>query len=439
MPKALIEVYGCQMNAAEAERMAGELNRIGFAPTTTRQEADIIILHTCCVRESAEEKIYGKLGELKSVKRDNPAVILGITGCMAQKEAEALIKRAPHLDFVLGTGQLDELSRTVTELSNERRRIIRTGLDVRPTVPPAEPIRQSKISAWVPIMYGCDNFCSYCIVPYVRGRERSRLPQEILSEVCAAVTDGYQEVTLLGQNVNSYGKNLGDADFADLLREVDRIDGVKRVRFMTSHPKDTGEKLLEVMADGQNICPHIHLPVQHGSDRILRAMNRGYTAEKYLALTETIRRYLPHVALTTDIIVGFPGETEEDFRATLDLVKAVQFDAAFTFLYSPRSGTPAAKMPEQIDADIKKRRLTELMDMQNVIGLAKNTAYEGRKVEVLVEGASKNDPAVWTGRTVTGKIVLWPHQEERLGDIVTVRIDKGQTWVLKGEMMSLIK
>ena len=436
MPKALIEVYGCQMNVAEAERMAGELNQIGFSPTTSRQDADVIILHTCCVRESAEEKIYGKLGELKSVKRDNPAVILGITGCMAQKESEALIKRAPHLDFVLGTGQIDELSHVVTEISDERRRIIRTELDARSAATHGEPIRQSKTSAWVPIMYGCDNFCSYCIVPYVRGRERSRSPQEILAEVRAAIAVGYQEITLLGQNVNSYGKNLTDIDFADLLREVDKVDGVKRVRFMTSHPKDTDEKLLTVMAEGRHICPHIHLPVQHGSDKILRAMNRGYTAAKYLALTETIRRYLPDVALTTDIIVGFPGETEEDFRATLDLVKAVQFDAAFTFLYSPRSGTPAAKMPEQIDADVKKRRLTELMAVQNIIGLAKNATYEGRKVKVLVEGASKNDAAVWTGRTATDKIVLWPHQEEKVGDIVTVRIDKGQTWVLKGEMIN---
>ena len=352
MNKALIEVYGCQMNAAEAERMAGELERIGYEPTDSRDDADVIILHTCCVRESAEEKIYGKLGELKGLKRQRPNLILGISGCMAQKEAASLFKRAPHLDFVLGTGELTKLADMVQLIADGHKRIAATTLTDEPPER-AFPIRRGAVSAWIPIMYGCDNFCTYCIVPYVRGRERSRSPKDIIAEAEAALAEGYGELTLLGQNVNSYGKGSGGVDFADLLAAVDKLDELKRLRFMTSHPKDTSDRLIKVMAEGEHIAPHIHLPAQHGSDSILKAMNRGYTAAHYLALVKKIRAAVPRVALTTDIIVGFPGETEEDFRQTLDLVRKARFDAAYTFLYSPRSGTRAADFPNQVPEEVK--------------------------------------------------------------------------------------
>lgn len=428
-------VYGCQMNVSDAERMAGQLASIGYEPTEAMGEADLILINTCCVRESAEDRVYGKIGEIKHLKEQNPALIFGITGCMAQKEGEALIRRAPHIDFVLGTNKVHELTHVVQEIEAERGHVVDVQF-AETELPEGMPVaRQNKFSVWVPIMYGCNNFCTYCIVPYVRGRERSRRPEEVVAEVREAVRQGAKEVTLLGQNVNSYGKDHKRADFADLLKMVDEVPGIERVRFMTSHPKDLSDKLIETICAGKHICEHIHLPVQHGSNRILRAMHRIYTVEDYRALVARIRAALPTVSLTTDLIVGFPGETEEDFSELLAFLREIRYDSAYTFLYSKRSGTPAATMDGQVPEKVKHERLERLMAVQDAISREKNEALLGTEAEVLVEGPSKHDAAVWNGRTRTNKLVLFPHGEEQPGDLVRVKITQPQTWVLKGERL----
>lgn len=428
-------VYGCQMNVSDAERMAGQLASIGYEPTEAMGEADLILINTCCVRESAEDRVYGKIGEIKHLKEQNPALIFGITGCMAQKEGEALIRRAPHIDFVLGTNKVHELTHVVQEIEVERGHVVDVQF-AETELPEGMPVaRQNKFSVWVPIMYGCNNFCTYCIVPYVRGRERSRRPEEVVAEVREAVRQGAKEVTLLGQNVNSYGKDHKRADFADLLKMVDEVPGIERVRFMTSHPKDLSDKLIETIRAGKHICEHIHLPVQHGSNRILRAMHRIYTVADYRALVARIRAALPTVSLTTDLIVGFPGETEEDFSELLAFLREIRYDSAYTFLYSKRSGTPAATMDGQVPEKVKHERLERLMAVQDAISREKNEALLGTEAEVLVEGPSKHDAAVWNGRTRTNKLVLFPHGEEQPGDLVRVKITQPQTWVLKGERL----
>lgn len=428
-------VYGCQMNVSDAERMAGQLASIGYEPTEVMGEADLILINTCCVRESAEDRVYGKIGEIKHLKEQNPALIFGITGCMAQKEGEALIRRAPHIDFVLGTNKVHELTHVVQEIEAERGHVVDVQF-AETELPEGMPVaRQNKFSVWVPIMYGCNNFCTYCIVPYVRGRERSRRPEEVVAEVREAVRQGAKEVTLLGQNVNSYGKDHKRADFADLLKMVDEVPGIERVRFMTSHPKDLSDKLIETIRAGKHICEHIHLPVQHGSNRILRAMHRIYTVADYRALVARIRAALPTVSLTTDLIVGFPGETEEDFSELLAFLREIRYDSAYTFLYSKRSGTPAATMDGQVPEKVKHERLERLMAVQDAISREKNEALLGTEAEVLVEGPSKHDAAVWNGRTRTNKLVLFPHGEEQPGDLVRVKITQPQTWVLKGERL----
>ena len=421
------------MNVADSERMAGLLKKIGYTLTEDFQAADLILINTCCVRSTAEEKVFGQIGRFKSLKREKPNLILGVTGCMAQKEGADLIKRAPHVDFVLGTGQSGEVARVVESLELERKHFIDTS-NVSGEIPhEVFPLRGGKVSTFVPIMYGCDNFCTYCIVPHVRGRERSRPPEEILSEVEQAVAEGFKDITLLGQNVNSYA---GGKTFAQLLRDVDKISGVERLRFMTSHPKDLSDDLIAAIAGGKNICEHIHLPVQHGSDKILRRMNRGYTVEKYLELVKKIRAEIPNVSLTTDLIVGFPGESDEDFSATLDFLREVKFDAAFTFIYSKRSGTPAATFENQIDDALKHKRLNELMKIQNAISLEKNSAMIDSVVEVLVEGASKTDEKIFTGRTRSNKLILFEHGNEHAGDLVDVKISQAQTWLLKGKILT---
>lgn len=427
--------YGCQMNVSDAERMKGQLRTIGYEETDKAEDADLIIINTCCVRESAEDRVYGKIGEIKHLKRLNPELIFGITGCMAQKEGERLIERAPHIDFVLGTNKVHELLSTVERILAKREHVVDVLLR-EAGLPEDVPVaRGSGVSAWVPIMYGCNNFCTYCIVPYVRGREHSRLPEDVVAEVEEAVKQGYSEVTLLGQNVNSYGKDHKRADFAELLRRVDKVPGIRRVRFMTSHPKDLSDEVIRAIRDGEHLCEHIHLPVQYGSNRILKAMNRVYTVESYRALVGRIREALPEVSLTTDLIVGFPGETEEDFLETLDFLKEIRFDAAYTFIYSKRSGTPAATMENQVDDELKKARLQRLMDVQNVISLEINEGLEGKCLEVLVEGPSKTDESVYMGRTRTNKPVLFSHSNEQPGDFVKVRITQPQTWVLKGTVL----
>ena len=420
------------MNVADSERMAGLLKKIGYTLTDDLDSADLILLNTCCVRSTAEDKVFGQIGRFKALKKQNPTLILGVAGCMAQKEGENLIKRAPHVDFVLGTGQSSEVARVVSSLERERKHFVDVS-DVSGDIPTEVfPLRGGNVSTFVPIMYGCNNFCTYCIVPYVRGRERSRTPEEIFAEIKHAVAEGFKEITLLGQNVNSYA---GGMTFAELLSRADKIPGVERLRFMTSHPKDLSDELIAAIANGKNICEHIHLPVQYGNDEILRRMNRNYTVEKYLRLAEKIRAAIPNISITTDLIVGFPGETDETFADTLNFLREVKFDAAFTFIYSKRSGTPAATFPNQIGDEIKHRRLDELMKVQNEISLAKNSALIDSVVEVLVEGASKTDEKIFTGRTRTNKLILFAHGTEKPGDIVRVKIFQAQTFLLKGEIV----
>lgn len=436
--KAFIGVYGCQMNIADAERMEGVLKTLGYNRVNEMQEADLIILNTCCVRETAEDKVYGKIGEIKHLKQQNPRLIFGITGCMAQKEGEALIKRAPHIDFVLGTGRVAELGNVVGQLEDEQiQHFVDTTMDDAVEAASRMPVeREGTLSAWVPIMYGCNNFCTYCIVPYVRGRERSRRAEEILAEVRDAAAKGYKEITLLGQNVNSYGNDQeGFMSFAELLKAVDGVDGIERVRYMTSHPKDLSDEVIEAVKNGRHICEHFHIPVQYGTDKLLKRMNRKYTVAQYKALVERIRSSVPDASITTDLIVGFPGETEEDFKGMLDFLKEIRYDAAYTFIYSPRTGTPAADMPDQVPEDVKKDRLHKLMDVQNEISLAINEKLVGSDTEVLVEGPSRTDKSVWTGRTRTSKIVLWPYEgNEQPGELRRVHITQAQTWLLKGKL-----
>ena len=427
--------YGCQMNFSDGERFAGQLERMGYKPTEKMENADIIILNTCCVRESAEKKIYGKIGEIKHLKQQNPDLILGITGCMSQKDGDSIFKRAPHVDFVLGTNKMHDLPAVLEEIYTSRGKHIVDLAGDYEMPPEVEPAENNSLFAYVPIMYGCNNFCTYCIVPYVRGRERSRAPEEIVNEVKRLVQNGVKEVMLLGQNVNSYGKDRDDADFADLLAMVDKVEGIKRVRYMTSHPRDLTDKVIEVIKNSEHICEHFHLPVQYGTDKMLKAMNRGYTIEHYKELIAKVRRNFPKASFTTDLIVGFPGETDEDFAGMLAFLKEIRYDAAYTFLYSKRSGTPAAKMENQVPQELKKERLHKLMEVQNEISLAINEQLAGETVEVLVEGPSKTDENVYTGHTRTNKIVLWPHQDEQVGDLVNVKITHPQTWVLKGELV----
>ncbi len=427
--------YGCQMNASDTEHYAGQLEELGYMPAEDFHVADVIIVNTCCVRESAEKKIAGKIGELKNVKNKNPEVVICVAGCMAQKDGEKLLKKHPQVDLLLGTAYVNDFKNILTDYLADRKGALYTDLTIHQSEFEGKMVRQSPFSAWIPIMYGCNNFCTYCIVPYVRGRERSRAIENIVTEIEQAVKEGYKEFTLLGQNVNSYGKDFGEKDaFAKLLRRVNEIEGVERVRYMTSHPRDMNEEVIKAVAECEHVCENFHVPFQAGSDEILRKMNRGYTREKYLELIKMIRRYVPDAAITTDIIVGFPGETEQDFEDTLALVQEVGFDAAFTFIYSKRSGTPAAKMEGQVPLDVKKDRLNRLMEVQNLSSLHRNEEMLGKVVEVLAEGPSRN-PAVWTGRTRTNKIVLWPVEGKvyQPGDKVMVKVDTAQTWLVKGK------
>lgn len=433
----IILTYGCQANSADSEQLAAQLKSAGYSPTECLEQADVILLNTCCVRESAEKKIYGKIGELKKFKAANPNLIIGIAGCLAQKDKEKLFKRAPHIDFVMGTFTVQHLLENLRKVQEDKEQVL-TVWEQADEIARLRPVNASgQVSAWVPIMYGCNNFCTYCIVPYVRGRERSRPVADILLDIAGLASQGVREITLLGQNVNSYGKDSKEGvTFAQLLEQVDRIEAIERVRYMTSHPRDMNRHIIDVIRQTKHICEHFHLPVQSGSDTILKKMNRGYTTEYYRSLVEYIRTTVPGASITTDLIVGFPGETDELFEETLAFVKDIAFDAAYTFLYSPRSGTPAATMQEQVAATVKKQRLQQLMDMQNEISLKINKQLEGKTVEVLVEGASKNDAAKFVGRTRTNKIVLWPQTgRETVGQLLPVNIQTAQTWVLKGKAL----
>lgn len=430
-------VFGCQMNSADSERLSGQAKSLGYVYTEQLSEADLILISTCCVRESAEQKIYGKIGELKHLKQANPRLIIVVTGCMVQKNRDALLTRASHIDLLLGTHNLHQLGELVKQIKLVRKPIVAVWEQAGGELPEVPVLRRTGVSAWVPIMYGCNNFCTYCIVPYVRGRERSRLITDIIKEIENLIEEGFKEVTLLGQNVNSYGKDLNPPiDFSLLLAQIDAVPGIKRIRYMTSHPRDVTDKMIETILVSEHICEHFHLPIQSGSDEILKSMNRGYTTEMYMILIEKIRRAIPKASFTTDIIVGFPGETEEHFLQTIAMVEKVRFDAAYTFLYSERSGTPAADMTEQVPLEIKKDRLARLAEVQNKITLDINKQLEGTITAVLVEGTSKKRSDIMMGRTATNKIALWPGNVEDIGKIVQIKIDTAQTWQLKGTQIS---
>ncbi len=433
--KAHIITFGCQMNEADSELMAGLLEGIGYECTDSAEEADIILLNTCCVRETAENKVWGLLGRLKKLKNKKPDMIIGVSGCMPQQTGipDEIRQRFPHVDLVFGTHNRHELPEMIERVKESRERVHEVWEEA-PGVPDGLPVKRAPgIRAWVPVIYGCNNFCTYCIVPYVRGRERSRPMESILREVRELVKAGYREVTLLGQNVNSYGKDLEPkVDFADLLRAVNEVDGLSRIRYTTSHPRDFDNRMIEAVAECSKVCEHFHLPVQAGSNRILKKMNRGYTREYYLDLVARIREAVPAAGITTDLMVGFPGETEEDFADTLDLVRRVRYDQAFTFVYNPRRGTPAARMPDQVPQEVKSERIQKLIALQKEIVLERNRALEGQTLEVLVEGPSETDPGLMSGRCRTNKQVIFPGRREWTGRLVPVRITKGHLAYLTG-------
>ncbi|MFT8314428.1 MAG: tRNA (N6-isopentenyl adenosine(37)-C2)-methylthiotransferase MiaB [Clostridium sp.] len=434
--KFYIETWGCQMNEEDSEKLSGMLKISGYEKTDNKKSANLIIFNTCCVRENAEQKVFGNLGALKSVKEKNPDLIIGICGCMMQQDdmANTIIKKFPFVDIIFGTHNSHMLPEYLNRVKQEGKSIVEIWDKEKGIVEGLPVDRLSKIKAFVTIMYGCNNFCTYCIVPYVRGRERSRTPDDIEKEVRELVEEGYKEITLLGQNVNSYGKDLSPAlDFADLLLRIDKINGLERIRFMTSHPKDLSFKVIEAVRDGEKICEHIHLPVQSGSSRLLKKMNRHYDKKYYIDLIRNIKREIPNIALSTDIIVGFPGETEEDFKDTLDLIREVEYDSAFTFLYSPRKGTPAAEMDEMVSEEVKHERFNRLVNLVNEISAKKNREYNNEIVEVLVEGTSKNDETKLMGRTRTGKLVNFEGSKENIGNLVKVKITKAQSFSLYGE------
>ena len=433
-----IETWGCQMNEEDSEKLSGMLKRVGYTKTENKEDAGIILFNTCCVRENAENKVFGNLGSLKHLKKENPDLIIGICGCMMQQEgmADKILKKFPYVNIVFGTHNAykfpEYLNRVKTE-GVQIKEIFNKETDIVEGLPID---RESNVKAFVTIMYGCNNFCTYCIVPYVRGRERSRKPEDILNEVRELVAQGYKEITLLGQNVNSYGKGLEEeVDFAKLLRMINEIEGLERVRFMTSHPKDLTHDVIMAIKECDKLCEQIHLPVQSGSNSILKKMNRHYTKEYYLDLIKKIKEEIPGVTLTTDIIVGFPGETEEDFQETLELVKEVGYSSAFTFIYSRRNNTPADMMLNQVSEEDKHHRFNRLIAAVNERVIAQNKAEEGNILEVLVEGNSKNDAEKLTGRTRTGRLVNFTGENVHVGELVNVKITRAQNFSLIGEVI----
>lgn len=434
----LIKTYGCQMNEHDTETIAGILEQMGYTATEEEQKADVILLNTCAIRENAENKVFGELGWLKQLKRENPDLILGVCGCMSQEESvvNRILQKYQHVDLIFGTHNIHRLPYLLKEALFSKEMVVEVWSKEGDVVENMPKVRANKLKAWVNIMYGCDKFCTYCIVPYTRGKERSRLPHDVLSEVRDLARQGYQEVTLLGQNVNAYGKDLTDMDyrFGDLMDDIRKID-IPRVRFTTSHPRDFDDRLIEVLAKGGNLVEHIHLPVQSGNSRVLKRMARKYTRDEYLTLVDKIKKAMPNVVLTTDIIVGFPGETEEEFADTLSLVREVEFDSAFTFIYSPREGTPSAKWEDKVSQEEKKERLHRLNELQDAISRRKNDQLRDQVVEVLVEGASKKNDEVLSGRTRTNKLVNFRGPTDLVGKLVDVRITEPQTWTLNGELV----
>ncbi|QST01661.1 tRNA (N6-isopentenyl adenosine(37)-C2)-methylthiotransferase MiaB [Pontibacillus sp. ALD_SL1] len=436
--KFLIRTYGCQMNEHDTEVMAGILTDMGYESTSDQKEADIILLNTCAIRENAENKVFGEIGHLKSLKREKPDLLLGVCGCMSQEESvvNRILQKHQFIDLIFGTHNIHRLPYLVKEALFGKEMVVEVWSKEGDIVENLPRQRKGNIKAWVNIMYGCDKFCTYCIVPYTRGKERSRRPEDIIQEVRQLAAQGYKEVTLLGQNVNAYGKDFEDMTYGlgDLMNEIHKID-IPRVRFTTSHPRDFDDRLIEVLAQGGNLLDHIHLPVQSGSSEVLKIMARKYTRERYLELVDKIRVAMPNATMTTDIIVGFPNETEDQFQETLSLVEEVGFEGAYTFIYSPREGTPAAKMQDNVPMEVKKERLQRLNAVINHQSAQAMKKYENQIVHVLVEGESKNNPDVLAGHTDKNKLVNFRGPKSIIGQIVPVRVTKAKTWSLDGEMV----
>lgn len=435
---ALTETYGCQQNENDTERIRGILSECGFEFTEDASVADVVIYNTCAVRENAEQKVFGRIGILKHIKESRPEMVIGLCGCMVQQEhiSEKILKTHRHIDLIFGTHALYRLPELLDNAMHRKKTVVDIE-DCDGYIVEDMPImRESRDKAWVSIMYGCNNFCSYCIVPYVRGRERSREPENIIEEIKNLVKDGCTEISLLGQNVNSYGKDLDrDIDFSDLMRMVNDIDGIERIRFMTSHPKDFGDKLIRAMAECDKVCHQLHLPFQAGSDRVLKSMNRGYTKEEYLAKIARVKEAIPDISLSTDVIVGFPTETNEDFEDTLDVLRKVEYDNIFSFIYSRREGTPAAKLDFVLSEEQIHENFNRLLEVQNEISLRKNTAFVGRIEKVLVDGVSKTDKNMLSGRLDSSKIVNFKGDESLTGKYVNVKITEAHTWSLNGELI----
>lgn len=434
-----IITFGCQMNEHDSETIAGMLQEKGCVETMSRDDSDITIINTCSVRENADKRFFGTLGQLKKLKEKNPEYVACVCGCMMQQQhiIDTIKSKYPWVDIIFGTHNIHRFPELLEKVYSEKKKIAETFEDSDQIVEGLPAKRLYKHKSFVNIMYGCNNFCTYCIVPYTRGREKSRKPEDIVREITGLVADGVKEVTLLGQNVNSYrgaGESGSECDFADLIYMINDIEGLERIRFMTSHPKDLSDKLIQAFVDCDKLCNYIHLPVQAGSDRVLRRMNRKYTREKYLEVVERLRKAVPDIAISTDIIVGFPGETEEDFEETLSLVRSVKYDSAFTFLYSVRQGTPAAEYEDQIPEEVKHQRFDRLVDAVNADSAEKNAAYKGRIERVLVEGVSKKNENTLTGRTEGFKLVDFEGGRELIGQMVNVEITEGKTFSLTGKI-----
>ena len=433
---AHVTTFGCQMNARDSEKLRGILNQIGYEEAE-EDEADFVIYNTCTVRENANTRVYGRLGQLKPRKKQQPHMMIGLCGCMMQEpEVIAKLKKSySFVDIIFGTHNIYKFAELICERYEAGKMVVDIWEDTDKIVEDLPNERKYAFKSGINIMFGCNNFCSYCIVPYVRGRERSRKPEAIIREIERLVKDGVSEVMLLGQNVNSYGKTLDKPiTFAELLRRIEKIEGLKRIRFMTSHPKDLSDELIEVMASSEKICKHLHLPVQSGSTRILKKMNRRYTKESYLELAEKIKKAVPDISLTTDIIVGFPGETEEDFQETLDVVRKVRYDSAFTFIYSKRTGTPAAAMEDQIPADVVKDRFDRLLSEVQSIASEVCAVHEGKDMEVLVESVSDHDASMVTGRMSNNLLVHFKGTKEMIGTYVTVHLTECKGFYYLGEL-----
>jgi len=434
-----IHTLGCQMNEHDSEIILGLLTGLGYRRVDNLLDADLIIYNTCCVRENPERKIYGQLAMLRRLHQLRPDLLIGVGGCMAQKKDEymRMAKEFPHVKIIFGTHNLHRLPELIQEAEITGKQVVEVWDEPGGVVEDLPVVRSSAIKAYVTIMYGCDEHCTYCIVPAVRGRERSRQPERILQEVQELAADGCQEVMLLGQNVNAYGRDLAEkTTFARLLQLLDENTGIKRLRFTSPHPRYFGDDVISIMAAGRAICEHVHLPAQAGSDRVLRRMGRRYSRADYINLVTKMKQAIPDLAVTTDLIVGFPGETEEDFAETLSLVREVQFDGAFMFIYSPRDGTAATRLPETVPEEVKRERIHRLVEQQNTVSLAKNKELIGKRVTVLVDGAGK-EPQTLAGRTRTNKLVVFPAEGRKIGQFVEVEITEAHTWSLSGRPLAV--